>query len=182
MFMREPPCLHHRRSCADRVVPAPHVGKCSQINAMPFVPGDPRIDRHVGDRVFLCEETCARQVPVHDAVQAFRLVAVAFAAVGNLVLLRAHKVVRLAEHRADAAHLKHEPLQRLVLPAHAFRQELARLAGEVNQDRPDSIMAMGLPSGPSGSTMPGIFPLGLIFRYSGANCSVFVPMLILCTL
>ncbi len=29
--------------------------------------------------------------------------------------------------------------------------------------------------------MEGIFPFGLIFKYSGANCSVFVPMLILCT-
>src|SRR2546428_12277303 len=46
---------------------------------------------------------------------------------------------------------------------------------------PDSIIAIGWPSGPSGSTIDGIFPLGLILRYSGANCSEFVPMLILCT-
>jgi len=44
---------------------------------------------------------------------------------------------------------------------------------------PDSIMEIGLPSGPSGSTIEGILPFGLIFRYSGANCSEFVPMLIL---
>jgi len=37
-------------------------------------------------------------------------------------------------------------------------------------------MAIGLPSGPSGSTMDGILPLGLIFTYSGANCSP-LPML-----
>jgi hypothetical protein len=30
---------------------------------------------------------------------------------------------------------------------------------------PDSIIAIGLPSGPSGSTIDGIFPFGLIFRY-----------------
>ena len=47
---------------------------------------------------------------------------------------------------------------------------------------PDSIIAIGLPSGPSGSTMDGIFPLGLMRRYSGVNCSLFVLMLILCTL
>src|SRR5205085_12632154 len=47
---------------------------------------------------------------------------------------------------------------------------------------PDSIIAIGLPSGPSGSTIDGILPFGLIARYSGVNCSLFVPMLILCTL
>ena len=46
---------------------------------------------------------------------------------------------------------------------------------------PDSIIAMALPSGPSGSTIEGILPFGLMRRYSGANCSLFVPILILCT-
>ena len=41
-----------------------------------------------------------REVHVHHAVQPLRLVAVALAAVRDLVLLRAHEVVRLAEHRA----------------------------------------------------------------------------------
>jgi hypothetical protein len=43
-------------------------------------------------------------------------------------------VVGLAEHRADAAHLEHQPLQGLVLAAVASRQEAAGLAGEVDQD------------------------------------------------
>jgi len=46
---------------------------------------------------------------------------------------------------------------------------------------PDSIIAIGLPPGPPGSTIEGILPFGLIFRYSGVNCSELVPMLILCT-
>src|SRR5687768_16998153 len=41
-------------------------------------------------------------------------------------------------------------------------------------------MAIGFPPGPSGSTIDGILPFGLIFRYSGVNCSLLVPMLILC--
>jgi hypothetical protein len=41
---------------------------------------------------------------------------------------------------------------------------------------PDSKIEIGLPSGPSLSTMAGILLLGLIFRKSGLNCSP-VPML-----
>ncbi|MNT28961.1 hypothetical protein D3C72_1646810 [compost metagenome] len=40
----------------------------------------------------------------------------------------------LAEHRADAAHLEHHPLQRLVASRRVGRDELAGLAGQVDQD------------------------------------------------
>src|SRR2546422_1841139 len=76
-----------------------------------------------------------RCLRTHDRVQALRLSAVALAAVGDLVLLRAHEMMRLAEGRPDAAHLEHQPLQRIVLPARAGRQEFAGLAGEVDEDR-----------------------------------------------
>src|SRR6266487_1432167 len=35
---------------------------------------------------------------------------------------------------------------------------------------PDSKTLTGFPWGPSGSTIAGIFPFGLIFRNSGSNC------------
>ena len=123
--------LLHGGPGADGVVPALHVGELREVDAMPFVARDPRIDSDVGNRVLVGEVVVAAEVLVHHAVEALRLVAVALAAVGDLVLLRAHEVMRLAEHRPHAAHLEHEPLQRHVLGAHRARQESSRLAGEV---------------------------------------------------
>ncbi len=75
-----------------------------------------------------------RQLLVDDAVQALGLVGIAVDGVLDL-LWRIHaEMVRLAEHRAHAAHLEHQPLQRVVLAAHILGQELAGLAGEVQQD------------------------------------------------
>src|SRR6476646_10589056 len=55
------------------------------------------------------------------------------------------------------------------------------LSARYTRIAPDSIIEIGLPPGPSGSTIDGILPFGLIFRYSGVNCSALLPMLILCT-
>src|SRR5581483_2658757 len=46
------------------------------------------------------------------------------------------EVTGLAEIRADAAYLHEKPLQHFVLLRLVLRQELAGLAGEINQDRP----------------------------------------------
>ena len=45
----------HRRPCAHRVVPALDIGKCRQIDAVPFVARDPGINGDVGDGVFAGE-------------------------------------------------------------------------------------------------------------------------------
>ena len=78
---------------------------------------------------------------------------------------------QLAEHRTDAAHLEHQPLQRLETPARVGRQELAGLAGQVNQDGAGLEQRQRPPSGPLGSRMAGILLLGLIDRNSGVNWS-----------
>src|SRR2546430_723920 len=44
-------------------------------------------------------------------------------------------VLRLAEHRADAAHLEHHPLQHFVLGTVRLRHEFPGLGREVDQDR-----------------------------------------------
>jgi hypothetical protein len=44
--------------------------------------------------------------------------------------------MHLPEHRADAAHLEHEPLQRDVTPARRRRDELPGLLPEIHEDRP----------------------------------------------
>jgi hypothetical protein len=41
----------------------------------------------------------------------------------------------LAEHRADAAHLEHHPLDGLVAAGRILRDQLAGLVGEIQQDR-----------------------------------------------
>src|SRR3546814_10225770 len=41
----------------------------------------------------------------------------------------------LAEHRPDAAHLPHHPLDRLVTRSRIGRKELPALVGEIDQDR-----------------------------------------------
>jgi len=45
------------------------------------------------------------------------------------------KETELTEHRANAAHLEHEPLNSLVAGGRIPRQELAALLGEIDQDR-----------------------------------------------
>src|SRR3546814_20967725 len=53
---------------------------------------------------------------------------------GNLLLREAPEVVRLAQHRAKAAHLPHQPLQRLVARPRVLRQQLAGLFRQVDED------------------------------------------------
>jgi hypothetical protein len=76
-------------------------------------------------------------------------------------------MVGLPEHRSNAAHLKHQPLQCFEFAAVAAGQKFAKLAGQVQQNSARFKQAMGLPSGPLGSTKAGILLFGLIFRKSG---------------
>jgi hypothetical protein len=78
----------------------------------------------------------ALQVLVEHAEQALRLGDVAVARTLVLVVLAGELVeeAELAEHGADAAHLEHQPLQRLVAPRRILRHELAGLLGQVQQD------------------------------------------------
>jgi hypothetical protein len=72
---------------------------------------------------------------VEHAVEPLRLLEVALLGVGRLALVVLHEVVHLPEHRADAAHLPHQPLGHAVALELVGRQQLAGLLGEVEQDR-----------------------------------------------
>ena len=126
----------YRRPGADLIEPALDVRVVGgKVDRVPLVARHPGISGDVGDGVFAAQERLLFQMGIEHAVQTPRLLAVALDAVGHLDLGGAQEVVRLAEHRAHAAHLEHQPLQHFVLAAHVFGDELARLAGEVQQDR-----------------------------------------------
>ena len=106
------------------------------VDALVLPRAQPGKDGDVGDRVLVAGDVLARgQAPVEDAVEALRLVAVAVDRVRNLLGRVDAEVVRLAEHRADARHLEHQPLERAPAAAHVGRQESAGLGREVHQDR-----------------------------------------------
>src|SRR5690606_15499215 len=135
----------HRRSRHQRIVPALHVGIVVQVDLVPFMARRPGQGRHVCDRVFPAGEILVlRQMAVEHLVEALRLGGETLDGVGHLLLGETHEVVRLAEHRAEAAHLPHQPLQRLHARTGIGGQELAALLGEIDQDRTGLEDAVGL--------------------------------------
>src|SRR5438067_8956247 len=71
---------------------------------------------------------------VHDAVEATRLLGIAFDAVRHRFRRRPQEMVRLAEHGTDPTHLEHEPYQRLGATTWIAGEELPGLFREVNED------------------------------------------------
>ncbi len=93
---------------------------------------------HIGDRVGVTHDPVAVGEPrVEHTEQAFRFRDVALTRPLVLVVLarKLMKETELTEHRANAAHLEHEPLNSLVAGGRIPRQELAALLGEIDQDR-----------------------------------------------
>ena len=78
--------------------------------------------------------------------------------------------MHLSGHRAEAAHLPHQPFEHGHALAQARRQEFAGLLAEIEQDRARFEDADRRWPGPSGSTMAGMRLFGLIARNSGC-CS-----------
>src|SRR5439155_368463 len=76
------------------------------------VDAHPRPGRDVGDRVRAGEELVLRKASVEHAVETPGLALIALDRVVDLLGSIAEEDVRLTLHRADAAHLEHEPLDR----------------------------------------------------------------------
>ena len=88
--------------------------------------------------IYLAEKPVACREPrIQHAQQALRFGDVAIARALVLIVATGEFVEKphLTEHRADAAHLEHEPLQRLVARGRVLRDEAARLLREVPEDR-----------------------------------------------
>jgi len=71
-------------------------------------------------------------------------------------------VVRLAEHWADAAHLKHQPLDRFEAFGFLLWQETPGFVREIQENRAGFEQRISLASGPSLSTIAGILLFGLM--------------------
>src|SRR5512139_285323 len=128
--------LGHGGAGIDDVIPALDVGEVGEVDGVPLMARRPWEDRHVGNAVVRARgEGVARELLVEHAVEPLGLVDVTLDAVLDLARRRAQEVMGLAEHRADAAHLPHQPFQGLVPLHRILRQELAGLLGEIDQDR-----------------------------------------------
>src|SRR4051812_15120896 len=103
------------RACPDGGVPALQVGKVVDVLPLP-IRHDPRIGRHVGDRVLLAhDEVAAVEAPVEHCIEAARLLHVALDGVGDLLRRVVREVMVLPGHGTQAAHLPEKPFDRLDL-------------------------------------------------------------------
>src|SRR5258708_791600 len=126
--------LHYRGPRADYVVPALDVGEVGQFDLVPFMARHPRIGGNVRHRVFRSEPFVRAQMSVHDPIQPAGLLAVALDRVLHRLRRGTQEMVYLAEHRADAAHLEHQPLDCLEAPGFLLRQETPGLVRQIQQD------------------------------------------------
>jgi hypothetical protein len=91
-----------------------------------------------------------------------------------LVLLAGELVEEadLAKHRADAAHLEHQPLDGFVTAGRVLGSNWPVFSARYSRIAPDSNSGSGLPSGPLGSMMAGILLFGFSDRNSGDSWSL----------
>ena len=111
------------------------LGWSSSPLALPPVQPAPRKDRHVGDRIRARHVFRFAQPPVEHPIEAARLVGVAVVGVVDLLRRVGAKMVRLAQHRAEARHLPHQPLHDLEPGARLVGHEPPRLLRQIEQDR-----------------------------------------------
>src|SRR5712692_9066812 len=126
----------HCRPRRDALAPALESRELLDIDALALRRAHPGHGRPVGYAVLVAAKPLAFLQPLVDhAVEALRLVAIAVHGVLDLLRRVLQEMVRLAEHRADVAHLRHDPLHHHPALAQPLRQEPAGLRGEVEQHR-----------------------------------------------
>ena len=74
----------------------------------------PGIDRHISNGVIAGEKFSFAQSLVEHTIESCCFAGVALDCVGDLFLRITAEMMGLAEHRAEVAHLEHEPLNHLV--------------------------------------------------------------------
>src|SRR5580765_2844159 len=127
----------HRRPAVDLVEPGLNLRELAPVDSVPLARAQPREYRDIRDRVVRAREIGdLGEARLHDSVQPPHFLRVAVQRI--LDALRddvAAEMVGLPHHRADRSHLEHQPLQGDVFAAVVAREELPRLAREIDQDR-----------------------------------------------
>ena len=106
-----------------------------EIDRLPVESRHPRPDGDVGDRIPVGDVFVLGEPAVEHAVEPVRFLEIALFRVRRLALVVFHEVMHLAEHRAGAAHLPHQPFEHAIMRFACFRQKLAGLVGEIDEDR-----------------------------------------------
>src|SRR5579883_662849 len=103
----------HRRPALDSLVPALELRKIGEVLTLRAMMSEPGIGRDINDRVVAGEIRNLAQPLVDHPVYPARFVGVAIDRVLDLFRSVAAEMMRLAEHRPDARHLEHQPLERV---------------------------------------------------------------------
>lgn len=122
------------RSCRDGLEPALQVREIREVLLLALVRHDPGVAGHVGNGVVARDEFALGQLLVEHGVQARGFLDVARDGVRDFLGRVLAEVVVLPGHRAQAAHLPEQPLQRLVAATQVGGDEAATLVGQVQQD------------------------------------------------
>ena len=113
----------HLEAWFQRVRERPAVAKADVAS---FGIADPRVGDDVGHAVFVTgEPDSLGEALVQHAMQPRHLVGIALDRVRQLLHRVVGEVVVLAEHRPDATHLEHHPLEALVAAGRVLRDQLA---------------------------------------------------------
>ena len=121
----------HCFASLDCFEPALEVRKVIEILALPLMEDDPRIASHISNRIFSGGKLAIGEPFIEHSVEALGFLDIALDRIGQLLVRVVSKVMILAEHRPQPAHLPKEPLHDLRAAAQIGGQKLAGLLSEI---------------------------------------------------
>ena len=124
-----------RRAAADGREPASEIREVVELLALRLVRHDPRIGRHVGDRVRTRHELAVGEAIVQHAIEAVGLLDIALDGIGDFFGRIAREMMVLAGHRPEAADLPEQPLERFGMAAQVLGNELLGLFRQIHENR-----------------------------------------------
>src|SRR5690606_12048557 len=144
-LLRDRAASLHCRTRSDAVEPALHVRKVIKVNLLPLMACRPGKGRDIGHGIFVPGQPFRLpQTLVQDTIEAPGFVTIALLGIGDVFRRKAQEVMSLAEHRAKATHLPHQPLYRCPIGPRAFLHETPCFPGKVEQDGPRLEKSKGL--------------------------------------
>ena len=108
--------------------------KILKLLALAFVRDDPRVDRHIGDRILPRHKRPVRQALVEDSVEAIGFIHITVDRIGEFFARILLEMMVLAGHWAKTADLPEKPFEGLEPAAHIFWQKLSGFFGEIEKN------------------------------------------------